>query len=1058
MDSGTRIGRYEIRRLIGEGGMGKVYEAVLHGPGGFAKSVALKLLSERGDALVHEARLGGLLRHPNLVDVYALEQIDERWVCAMELVAGGSLAAHMPLPLRAVADVGIAVCRGLAHAHDRIGLVHLDIKPANLLVDHGVVKVADLGISMARGFGEDDTVRGSPIYMSPEHLAGYPVDVRADVWGLAVTLIELATGDPLPNPAAVPEMEDVLKRCLELDPGERFQTMTELRIALEALDVHGAGLYDALAMEPTLDRDGASATVRVVTGTSGNMSDAPDPFVGREHESAVLLSALENPGITTLRGSGGLGKTRLARRIARRWQRRTGRQAWFCDLSDAGASDVLRRVATVLSVPLRSGSTRSQEDRVGTALAGREEVVLVVDNCEHVVDAVGALLTRWRQQAPLVRFVVTSRAPLHVRGERLLAIEPLTLAESVELLRIRAASRGHDIEDTEALRDLATRLDGIPLALELAAGRLGVLGPKAVCKRLSQRLDLLRSRDKTLSPRQATLEGTLDWSWELLDGDQRAVLGQLATFAPGFTPEAAEEVAVLDGSETWVVDVLEALVDQSLLSGQGGRLAMFDTTRQWAARRNSDPEGAELRHGQYYATLGTPEALEALYRPGGVARWRALSMALDNLVLASRRAIERGDVTVAVPTVSAACRVLSMTGPSSLAIALTRAVVAMEGLDDWSRCRIETRLGQSLMSAGQLDEAGTHLDLAMGLATESQRADLLGSKASLARARGDWTVARKRYEDAIAANEAVGNLRGVGNGLANYSTLLRELGEMRAAEAAYTRALSIHREVGNRRSEGNVLGNLGIFHLDQGHYREARSYFDQALVVHLEVGNLRSHALVLANIGVLLSFLGDQEEAISYYEAALRGHRRAGDRRGMGICLCNLGECYRIQRNLDRAREVLAEARVLLVAVGDESTVASVDGTSGRIWRDVGDHDRAMTHYKAAIEIFARLGERLSQGVATGDIAALHLADGRHAEAAAAVERSEALLSGVGRGVSLAVVLCVKAEIALATGHSDTALEVLEEARGIAEKLGTEPDSDLGRAIARVHILIGEPD
>ena len=164
--SGSAIGRYQLGRLLGVGGAGTVYEANLVGPGGVHKPVALKVLHAGRGALRREARIGGLLRHENLVDVYEVGEEGGRWFCAMERCAG-SLAARLPLPPRAVVEVGLEVCAALQYANAELGLVHLDIKPDNLLYSNeGVVKVADLGIAGADGFGDDGRIRGTPGYMA----------------------------------------------------------------------------------------------------------------------------------------------------------------------------------------------------------------------------------------------------------------------------------------------------------------------------------------------------------------------------------------------------------------------------------------------------------------------------------------------------------------------------------------------------------------------------------------------------------------------------------------------------------------------------------------------------------------------------------------------------------------------------------------------------------------------------------------------------------------------------------------------------------------------------
>ncbi len=289
---GRRVGRYRLERRLGRGGMGEVWAAVLEGPAGFRKPVALKLLRPRAgpddpeavETLRREARIGALLSHPNLVGTYELGQADGRWFVAMELVRGPSTADLVrpgPLPPRAVLEVGVQACAGLHHAH-LTGLIHRDVKPSNLLVDRtGLVKIADLGI--ARLSGASGPAAGTPGFMAPEQTDGAE-DARADLFGLAATLYALAlrrapfgTGreatfaalsveDRLRDPdflgpldGAVPGLGPVLARCLRAEPAARYPDAAALGVALRELrGVHAGtpGLLEVLGAGP----DGPSAT------------------------------------------------------------------------------------------------------------------------------------------------------------------------------------------------------------------------------------------------------------------------------------------------------------------------------------------------------------------------------------------------------------------------------------------------------------------------------------------------------------------------------------------------------------------------------------------------------------------------------------------------------------------------------------------------------------------------------------------------------------------------------------------------------------------------------
>jgi serine/threonine protein kinase len=357
-----RIGPYELVQRLGVGGMGEVWEAVLVGPAGFRKPVALKclrpdLVAREGflDALLREARLGGRLQHPNVVGTLGLSEHGGSWVIALELVRGATVGelvqAVGPLPPRVVLDLGVQTCAGLAHAHES-GLVHRDVKPGNLLVDRwGVVKLADLGISITTGEGGSKGA-GTPGYAAPEQLDGAAVP-RSDLFSLGVVLAACATGRRLfaRGPTgidevrrveellgsdgflddvgrAVPGLGEVVRRCLRAEPELRWPDARSLAAALDGLRRRQAEggptlvallgrARPALAIEAGTPSVGSDEPTRVLV--NGNLPPPRDRFVGRTDLAAEVSDrVLRGARLLTLLGTGGMGKTRLALEVARR--------------------------------------------------------------------------------------------------------------------------------------------------------------------------------------------------------------------------------------------------------------------------------------------------------------------------------------------------------------------------------------------------------------------------------------------------------------------------------------------------------------------------------------------------------------------------------------------------------------------------------------------------------------------------------------------------------------------------------------------------------------------
>lgn len=1066
MDAGARYGRYEIVRLLGEGGSGSVYEAVLHGAAGFRKRVALKVLrgesTSGGAALAKEARLGGLLQHPNLVEVYALEQIHGVWVCAMELVAGGSLRELIPLAPRAVVEVGLHVCRALQHAHDRVGLVHLDVKPDNLLVDGGTIKVADFGIAQARGFSRDGRLRGTPAYMAPELWGGLVPDVRADVFALGVTLIELASGEPSHDPDAVAWLRPVTERCLAPDRNARFPSMADLAAALATLSLEGASLAEVLGQRSPVPswvpRSGSTSLDAWTVDPSvddqprTNLTAPTDRFVGREGEVEALVSRLAAPGVVVLKGAGGLGKTRLARRAAGLWHERTNQQAWFVDASSArSAWELLLLVAAAFGVPTGAEGEAKLNERLGHALAARGPAVFVLDNLEQVPD-VAPLLHRWRELAPSARWLLTSRSVVGVEGESVVEVEPLAPGDAVELLIQRAAERGVQVRGDPTLPALAARLDGIPLALELAAGRMGLLPPRDILARLDQRFRLLRSGRRGEPDRQATLQGALDWSWDLLKSEEQAAFAQCGVFAGGFDVVAAEAVLELPAG-TWALDVVDALVARSLLTVRDGRLRLFESARAYALDRLGDRRpAAEVRHGAWFARYGDL----ATYRLGLGGRPEpevAARSVLGDLIVACRSAVARGDGPVAAATARAAGLVVEQDGPYELGDELAAAAMGLvdEGSADHTslallRARFCRLLGQNDACLAWAD----HVRASSREPVEVGAAWFTRSIVSMRR--GQLDVSTQDLEQALRAVEGVPDTAVIRvlcfNVLARFAVERAEWDKGRALlEAAVREA----RSTGSPRSLALGLSNLGRWHADRGELDLARERYAGALAAYEANGETREQAILLGNLGLLECDRGRMDEAVGLLHGAVERYQRVGERYLQGTALANLGNILGDLGQEAEAEAHLGAAGAIFAEHQDLVWSAIVRGFLARVRVRQGRVAEALELVEAALP---GLEGRFSLGWAAflalrGEVRGL--LDGGGLDDLRAAD--EAMIRGGWRRDRLGV-LCAEGRHAARSGDLDRARSCLEAARNLSVEVGVHADSPMGREIRRTELVL----
>jgi predicted ATPase/serine/threonine protein kinase/Tfp pilus assembly protein PilF len=1101
-DLPQRFGRYELQAILGEGGMARVFQAELIGPAGFRKQVAVKVIKARAagwtsaeqvESFVREARLGGLLKHPNIVDVYELGEAEGQFFITMELVAGLTLsqliASGRQLPAPTILEIAAGVAAGLASAHSlssgghAAGLVHRDLKPSNVLLSRdGAVKIADFGIAVTRagelagGTEAEGELVGTLSYMSPEQLLGQALDGRSDLFSFGLVLCELAIATRLPRrllykrmqaggdlsgpmlsarvlkpvETAVPGLSRIIARCLQFMPEARYPTAEALCSELEELrgtlgvqprlrtwlpgefDFTGP---DSVQMSlPGSDRtdgtatEGEASTV-IIPGPRArtNMGPPLDSFVGREAELAELGRLLqEGARLVTVKGTGGVGKTRFARRLARSlWDAFPG-GTWFVDLTEARTPmGLVHATATALDVPLGGEDFDALVTQLSHAIAGRGQVLLVVDNFEQVVEHAPVTLGRWLELAPDARFLATSREPLKLVGEQVFPLGPLSEEDGIALFEQRATAAGARWQPSAATRAAVARivseLDGLPLAIELAAARARLLSAAQLLARLAQPFELLRGGRRGDTRRQATLRGMIQWSWQLLEPWEQAALAQLTVFRGGFFMEAAE--AVLDLSAwpeaPWTLDVVGSLLDKSLLRSWEvvglPRFGMYVSVRDYAVEELGQRPALEAsalvrRHAGYYARYGTGAYRDSLHTHGGTRRRQLLAQELENLVEGVGSGIGVGENQLAAACALGCWELFRLAGPFLEGAELFERVLVLDGLEPELRMRLLEDRGWLLHLGGRPDEA----------------LELMEGSLSLARELGD-----RRAE---------------GTSLGNLGSLRREQGRIDNASVYYEQALAIARELGEHRSEGIWLGSLGNVHKEQGRIAEGLEYYEQALAISRELGDRRYQGNWLGTMGLLYMEQGRIPEALTYTEEALALAREVGHRRYEGIWLGNLGLLHREQGRIPETLQAMEAALVLARELGDRRSEGIQVGNLGDLLLEQGDFEAAGQRLEQAIV----LGEEtwpVVAGVFRGSLALVRAQAGDLAAARALLDRGEQQIRGA-HAHELGKMLCKRARIEWAAGEPEAAQSARAEARAIAAELQVAPDSDLGQAIA----------
>ena len=644
--------RYRIEREIGRGGMAIVYLAddAKHG-----RKVAIKTLyPDLAATIAHqrflkEIEIAARLTHPHILPLHDSGEANGQLYYVMPYIEGESLRVRLNREKLLSIETALRLTREIASALDyahQHGVVHRDIKPANVLLAEGIALVADFGIARAVSASVDrektatGIIVGTPHYMSPEQASGSAdVDARADLYSLGCVLYEMLAGEPpftgsnamvvlarhvrdeIPplktrRPDISDRLESVVRTSLAKRPADRYATVGRF---VEALNAATAG--------PTASQRSPSEGV-----IPNNLPMDRTRFIGRETELAACAQLLGEARLLTVTGIGGSGKTRLAVKLAASLLQSYPDGVWLVDLSPLReASRVAETIASTLTIGEEPG--KSLLETVVHYVSGKR-LLLMLDNCEHLVEATAVVVDALLQASDDVRVLATSRESLGIAGERLFALRSLTLpsAKSFDLNAVKSSDavrlfvdRAHiadpefvlDAQSAPPVVEICRRLDGIPLAIELAAARVKMLSVEEISSRLDDRFRLLTSGNKTL-PRHQTLRAAYQWSCDLLTAEEQRLFRMLAVFAGGWTLEAATAIWSDAADEIEVLEMMTRLADKSLVMAERrasgtSRYRMLEMSRQFAQEKlNEAGEADAARAGHLKYFLAWAEKRESM--------------------------------------------------------------------------------------------------------------------------------------------------------------------------------------------------------------------------------------------------------------------------------------------------------------------------------------------------------------------------------------------------------------------------------------------------------------
>ena len=636
--------------------------------------------------------------------------------------------------------------------------------------------------------------------------------------------------------------------------------------------------------------------LRSLEATPNNLPQQVTSFIGRERELAEVKKLLSNTRLLTLLGVGGIGKTRLSLQVAADLMDDYPDGVWLVELAPlTDALLVPQAVASVLGVKEEAG--RPVIEALAKYAKDRQ-LLLILDNCEHMVQQCAELAKQLLQAGPHLKVLASSREHLRVAGETIYLVPALatpdpygkfihtalTDYEAARLFVDRAVAVQPAFEISEqnaaAVAEVCYRLDGIPLAIELAASRARVLSVESIAARLNDRFRLLTGGDRTALPRQQTLRALIDWSYDLLGENERALFGRLAVCAGGWTLEAAESIGADRGiASADVLDLLTNLVEKSLVAvdAEGSRYRLLDSMRQYATERlaeSGEETGVRDRHLAYYLELAE-KARPELFGPAQAAWLARLDLERENLLSAHSWCDKaEGGGELGVRLVYALKPYCFNRGLLGLGHRLTVDALGRQGAQgrNQARSRALADAGQYSSFMGRDREAQQHLEESLAIARE------LGDKTRVARVlqplgraclgQRDLVAARGHLEEALTLAREIGDKRELAGALNALAQLHRLELDLETAEPLYDQAVALARELGDREIIAVGLLNLAMVCVGRGANERARTIVREVLTIAEEVGSRPAGQSVLEVCAGLAALRSEWQKAARFYGAA----------------------------------------------------------------------------------------------------------------------------------------------------------------------------------------------
>lgn len=917
---------------------------------------------------------------------------------------------HLEEALECARQIGSAI----EAAHKR-RVLHRDLKPANIkITQDGWIKVLDFGLASmlaeARSDAESGDRRraqrgsspgGTPGYMSPEQCRNEDLDTRTDLWSFGAILYECLVGQPAivgesmeglfdanrcgevdldAIPSSVPaRVRDLIRACLEVDRDRRsIDAVTARQVLDDELLRLRAGTFAGPALPPLGKKDDDAAGTQETGTRRGNLPIPLTRFVGRREILERLEPAIANDRLVTLTGPGGVGKTRTALQLGMRVAARFAAGTWFVDLAAIDPdADLVAAVARSLRIrEVRPGGGDDLETMIASAF-GEAAGLLILDNCEHVVERAAAFAAGVLARSEGLTILATSREPLGIPGEQVVPVVPFDVPEHEEaaqsvassgppfgssppsdavdlfVLRARARSPRFDVspDRVKLVRELCRRLDGLPLAIELAASQAGALSLEELHRRVLEGLPLAPAGATGRSSRHRSIRDLVEWSYRLLSPEGRILFRRLSIFRGGWTMADAEAVCSGDGVDPWqVYELLATLLDKSLLqvredtagqrpSGKGvaTRYHFLETIRVFAAEKLRESEGEQERLYDTYLRhmLATTDLRPGEHGATRAAWVRRVEPDYANALHAIDLALARGAPEMAA---SLAARL----GPYWMQMGFWSE--GMRWID-----RILAARGSRRGVTGPMDRDGGGMP-----ADPRPREEILflNQAARLA----SMTVAPRRavgfVGEALRLAESLGDPGLLAQTLVTAGVCAWFRTDLDAAAPYYERARTMHEQLGDKAGLAVCIANLAAVHSARGAHETALPLHEEHRRLARELGDGLAESKSLLNLARTALILGRTTLARQQLAEALPILRDHRDLHSVAQALHSLGDVDLKEGRLEGARANLLESARLRIKIGDTAGVSSVLGSLARAEAAGGDPRIAAALLAAVVDAY----------------------------------------------------------------------------------------------------------